>query len=308
MIQHPKIQVVSVSGGRSSGYLVYLMEQKRKQLEWQVEYVFMDTGAEHPNTYQFLKDMVSHWKIKLHCIRTKVNPKKGVGVTYQQVSLDELRPDLKPWAEMLKKYGAPTIAAPRCTSRMKTEPHDKFCDARWGRGNYNTWLGIRIDEDRRLGDYLKTQDLFKKAIIPVRPIRYLAELSSFDKAAVNKWWQEQPFDLQIPDYLGNCVFCIKKSLPKLYAAVLQEPELARAFEQLITSNAVRQLPDQTFAPGQLYREHSGLGEIIETANKLAPNSLALKDYIALQDDEPGLCEGSCEAIPAVEDFVLEHYA
>lgn len=40
------INVVSFSGGRTSAYLLWLMEQKRQAGE-DVYYVFMDTGAEH---------------------------------------------------------------------------------------------------------------------------------------------------------------------------------------------------------------------------------------------------------------------
>ncbi|MBD2815963.1 phosphoadenosine phosphosulfate reductase family protein, partial [Xenorhabdus sp. Flor] len=61
------INVVSFSGGRTSAYLVYLMEQRRKQGE-DVRYVFMDTGAEHPKTYEFIRDLVQHWKIDLVCL------------------------------------------------------------------------------------------------------------------------------------------------------------------------------------------------------------------------------------------------
>ena len=51
--------VVSFSGGRTSAYLVWLFEQKRKKENINVEYVFCDTGAEHPKTYKFIKDVVT---------------------------------------------------------------------------------------------------------------------------------------------------------------------------------------------------------------------------------------------------------
>ena len=37
-------------------------------------------------------------------------------------------------------------------------------------------------------------------------LHYLAELSDFEKADVLSWWKGQPFDLQIQEHLGNCVF------------------------------------------------------------------------------------------------------
>ena len=65
--------VVSFSGGRTSAYLAYVMEQKRRNDGWDVSYVFMDTGAEHPKTYEFVKNVVEHFGIELTCLRTRAD-------------------------------------------------------------------------------------------------------------------------------------------------------------------------------------------------------------------------------------------
>lgn len=39
---------------------------------------------------------------------------------------------------------------------------------------------------------------------------FMAEITEFEKEDVLNWWKQQPFDLQIPEHLGNCVFCIKR--------------------------------------------------------------------------------------------------
>ncbi|EJN3583877.1 phosphoadenosine phosphosulfate reductase family protein, partial [Escherichia coli] len=54
--------VVSFSGGRTSAYLILLMEQRRKAGE-NVHYIFMDTGCEHPLTYRFIREVVKFWDI-----------------------------------------------------------------------------------------------------------------------------------------------------------------------------------------------------------------------------------------------------
>ncbi|EAK8505588.1 TPA: phosphoadenosine phosphosulfate reductase family protein, partial [Neisseria gonorrhoeae] len=54
------INVVSFSGGRTSAYLLWLMEQKRRAGK-DVHYVFMDTGCEHPMTYRFVREVVKFW-------------------------------------------------------------------------------------------------------------------------------------------------------------------------------------------------------------------------------------------------------
>jgi 3'-phosphoadenosine 5'-phosphosulfate sulfotransferase (PAPS reductase)/FAD synthetase len=35
------------------------MEQRRRT-GWPVQYIFMDTGAEHPKTYEFIRNIVKH--------------------------------------------------------------------------------------------------------------------------------------------------------------------------------------------------------------------------------------------------------
>ena len=300
-----KVHVVSFSGGRTSAFLVYLLEQRRKIEGLDVRFIFMDTGGEHEATYQFIKDIVKHWGIDLVCIRAVVNPEMGIGVTYRVVSLDELKPDLQPWVDMTKKYGAPTINAPRCTSRMKQEPHDKYCDDMFGKDGYITWLGIRQDEPTRLKHFQTTIDMFNKSK-KTKEIRYLAELSNINKAGVKEWWSKQAFDLQLEEHLGNCVFCIKKATVKLIRAAQQEPEMAKAFNAMITDDSVRKLPGQKFQKGVIYRGHMSLENITKLAAVLPSEHLdeELATMSLFAEDEPTMCSESCEAIAPVEEFEL----
>lgn len=302
------IHVVSFSGGLTSAFLVHLMEQKRIHEGWNVYYVFMDTGAEHQATYDFIKEIVRRWGIDLVCIRPVIDPQLGVGVTYRVIGLDDLKPDLQPWKDMVSKYGLPTINTPRCTSRMKTEPHDKYCDERWGAGNYQTWLGIRIDEPARLKHYRKTIDMFDDKA-PKRPIRYLAELSNVQKHDVVKWWDKQEFKLNIPPHLGNCVFCIKKHEMKLVAAAQQENVMAREFHRMLTDSSVRVLPNQPFKGDVIYRGHLSMSGVLKLASQLPPESVieALADKSVFEEDEPTMCSESCEIIPSPDDFELVSY-
>ena len=196
------MNVVSFSGGRTSAYLVYLMEQRKKvDPSFQVTYIFMDTGAEHPKTYEFIKNVVKYFNINLVCLRVEINPELGKGNTYKQIPIDDIKYDLKPWEDMLRKYGTPYIGGAFCTDRMKLQPFKKYCEDNFGKGNYTTWLGIRADEPKRL--------------TPKTNIKYLAEISDFEKPDILSWWKEQEFDLGIEEHLGNCVFCIKNLSTRL---------------------------------------------------------------------------------------------
>ncbi|MFX5998631.1 hypothetical protein ABTF05_19800, partial [Acinetobacter baumannii] len=153
-----------------------------------------------------------HWKINLVCLRVVVNPQMKKGVGYKIIPLDELKQDLEPWRDMLKKYESPYYDMPFCTARMKTEPFEKYCNDVFGKNNYERWIGIRSDEPKRL-----PIEVLEKLGLPIHKdakkqkagFRYLAEISDFTKEDVFDWWEQQPFDLEITEHLGNCVFCIK---------------------------------------------------------------------------------------------------
>jgi hypothetical protein len=292
--------VVSFSGGRTSAYLVYLIEQMRKSGEWTdpVEYIFMDTGAEHPKTYEFIKKCVEHFGIELTCLHGYFEHPVGKGNSYNVIPLEDCNFNMKggPMARMMLKYGLPTVMGAWCTSRMKEETHDKYCDDKYGKGNYVTWLGIRADEPARL-KIGKRKDL-----------RYMAEITDFEKDDVLDFWAGMPFDLEIQEHLGNCVFCIKKSINKIALAARDEPILAMEWMSAI-ENATDRLnqpkekiygglfPDkyvQHVQKGVMYRNHNSMESII------AKFELHSRDEIydtirSMKRKESGGCTESCEA-------------
>lgn len=142
--------VVSFSGGRTSAYLVHLMEQKRKVDGLDVSYIFMDTGAEHQKTYEFVRNVSKHFGVEITCLRVDVNPELGKGNSYKVVSIDDICQDLQPWKDMIKKYGVPYYGGAFCTDRMKLGPFTKYCNDNFGKSGYTTLLGIRFDEPNRI--------------------------------------------------------------------------------------------------------------------------------------------------------------
>lgn len=270
------INVVSFSGGRTSAYLAYLMKERDPE----TEFIFMDTGAEHPKTYEFIRNIAKHWKIKLTCLRVIPNPEMNKPSTYETLSIDQIGPDLEPWKRMLSKYGHPYIGGAFCTDRMKTVPFIKYCDEHFGRGNYTTWLGMRIDEPKRTS--------------PKIGIRYLAEISDFEKQDVIEWWRDQPFDLEIQEHLGNCVFCIKKSLQKVALATKDEPEMATQFIQTLRDFDAK--PDKV-----MYRSNKTLQQVIALFSDTGRDELALR-MTSMRQYNSGSCSESCEAFSGQMGF------
>jgi hypothetical protein len=220
----------------------------RKSGEWTgpVEYIFMDTGAEHPKTYEFIKKCVEHFGIELTCLQGDFEQPVGVGHSYNVVDIDSLKcdPVNGPFGRMMVKYGVPKVTSAWCTSRMKEETHDKYCNDKYGKGNYITWLGIRADEPRRL------------RIGKSKLVRYMAEITDFEKLDVLRFWEKMPFNLEFgkENHLGNCVFCIKKSANILALAARDEPSLLGEWKSAIEKASDRANKEVEINTGGLFSE------------------------------------------------------
>lgn len=279
------INVVSFSGGRTSAYLTWLISRHGNG----AKFVFMDTGAEHPKTYDFVRNVAMHFKIDLVCLRVEFNPELGKASDYRVVSVDDIGPDLGPWSAMVAKYGVPYFGGAFCTDRMKLVPFKKYCDEQFGRGNYETWLGIRADEPKRLA----TKD----------GIRYLAEISDFDKQDVIDWWGKQSFDLDLDEHLGNCVFCMKKSDLKLAAAQRDEPAMYHQFLDCITSETVR-TGDKTGSAASMYRKKRSLQQVVAMFDGATGEEIKARMRGAKMMDS-GSCSESCEVFSCQLDMFSE---
>ena len=270
-------KVVSFSGGRTSAYLVWLIEKTKKAGE-KIVYIFMDTGAEHQKTYDFVRAVAKNFGVEIICLRVCITPELGKANGYKLIPIDEIGPDLKPWSGMVKKYGVPYFGGAFCTDRMKLGPFTKYCNEHFGKGNYETWLGIRADEPNRLS---------KKD-----GIRYLAEISDLDKQDVIDWWRKQDFDLGIDEWLGNCVFCMKKSDLKLAAAQRDEPASYIDFLECINSDDVR-VGEKVGRVSSMYRRKRSLEQVIATFDGSTGDEIKSR-IRGGKMVESGSCSESCE--------------
>lgn len=272
-------KVVSFSGGRTSAYLTI---KAIKMFNGDVDVVCMDTGAEHPKTYDFIKRFSKYiktmYRLDITFLRTDFSSPLGEGNSYFDVGVNGIGPDIKPFKEMVKKYGVPYIGGMFCTDRMKLVPFTKYCQEKYGRGNYEAWLGIRADEPKRLN--------------PKKGIRYLAEISDFEKSDILDYWSKMPFDLEIPEQLGNCVFCPKKSNLKLAAAQRDEPELYHEFLEMLYSDDVRH-DNKTGHWSQMYRGKKSLEQVVAMFDGSTGDEIKSRIRGAKMT-ETGSCSESCE--------------
>lgn len=318
-------KVVSFSGGRTSAYLCHLMIERFGREN--VDFIFMDTGGEHPKTYEFIRNVNDYFKLNLICLRTDFSSDLGVGNSYYEVSIDDIGPDLIPFKQMMAKYGVPYIGGMFCTDRMKLVPFTKYCKKRYGKGGYETWLGIRADEAARVlgkklyksvselgyddGEIINiyNMDLDELCNTLVQPeeddifygivgrrngeIKYLAEISDFEKQDVLNFWYYMPFDLEIDEQLGNCVFCPKKSNLKLAAAQRYEPGLYSDWLDMIYSDSVR-VDDKTGHWAKMYRGKQSLENLIAKFDGSTGEEIKAR-IRGTKSLDASSCSESCEA-------------
>jgi hypothetical protein len=330
-------QVVSFSGGRTSAYLCKVMIEKFGREN--VDFIFMDTGAEHPKTYEFIKNVNEHFNLNLTCLRGDFTLPIGKGVGYKVVDISECKPDLKPYSEMMAKYGVPYIGGMFCTDRMKLKPFKKYCDDKYGKCNYETWLGIRADEPARLvgkdlylickksgmsdddiytlyinqigtPEFCPFEGMFTSnhihysleqicemtdkriALSRKNKIHNMAEITTSDKSDVLNFWSDMPFDLGIDEWLGNCVFCPKKSDLKLAAAQRDELEMYHNFLEILEDNSVR-IDNKTGVKEQMYRGKKSLQQVVAMFDGSTGSEIKSRIRGAKMTDTNS-CSESCE--------------
>lgn len=263
-------QTVSFSGGKTSAYLSYLM---RKSADL---FLFADTGFEHPKTYDFIRKVNREFGLDCHFIRLLPRDGLGAGLTYERISDNQLG-DFTGFGRLLEKYGVPSAGAAFCTSKMKGEIMDKYRDDLFGKGNYETWRGIRADEPHRLSRKPR--------------VRYLADISNYSKQDVNDWWDKQPFNLDIPDYLGNCVLCVKKGLNRVECARRAHPEMGDMLKKRLDAARVLEgRADLGLTNQQIFRQHHSLDSIEKLFADVSTEELLNR----IRKSPPSKCEESCE--------------
>lgn len=262
----PLPAVVGTSGGRTSGYLAWHVWQATGRSS-EVLYLFQNTGFEHPATIRFLINMRDVWGLPIQALEYD-HPCDGSGpesgMTVREVSLEECSTDGRPFRTLLRAVHAyrvasgdticrtcdgvgvihgklinsqcgdccgagsrtnysplPNPAFRVCTGYMKekTSAHWRR-ETAWADSEITFIPGLRADEMRRVVKARARGDVCPLASAGVT------------KPMILEWWKSQPFDLEIPDLLGNCGGCFLKGQGKLLWIAHYHPEILEPMAKL----------------------------------------------------------------------------
>ena len=179
----------SVSGGRTSGYMASLARVLHPSDN--ILFIFANTGKEDEETLIFLDKCDKQFNLNLVWVEAAVNPLVGVGTSYKIVDFNTAARDGKPFKAVIEKYGIPNKAYPHCNRELKLAPIHKYAKDFFKGDKYKTAIGIRTDESRRVS--AKADVAHNGGIIYP-----LIELVPTDKQDVNSFWEDMPFNLNLP--------------------------------------------------------------------------------------------------------------
>lgn len=212
--------IVTVSGGETSGYMAWFLKEHMSHL-YNFVFIYANTGLEHEKTLVFVDKCDKEFKLNLIWVEAVVHHNIDKACTHKVVNFKTASRKGEPFKEVIKKYGLPNKHFFHCTRELKNNPITSFCNSVTDRDftGARRALGIRYDEQKRI----------KPRVDAWFPFNSVLAISKED---VKNWWNSQPFKLDLPEHLGNCVGCYKKSEKKLKQVAEDMPEAFNFFIEM----------------------------------------------------------------------------
>ena len=269
---------ISFSGGRTSGYMTKLILDN-----WSDRYnfivTFANTGLEHPKTLEFINKCDLYFNFKTVWLEAVVHHKSRKAPTHRIVNYKTASRKGEPFEEVIKKYGIPNTKFPGCTRDLKLNPIKSYLASLGIQENeIPTAIGIRNDEMRRVNAKASKERTLHYPLIDTWPS---------DKQDVLDWWAEQPFDLEIEEFEGNCQGCWKKSLKKHFLQIQKDPQVYK-FHQ-------RMEDEYSYAGPQNGHRYFFRGDVsTKKLFKMYRECNGLEQPVLNLENEVGSCSESCE--------------
>lgn len=206
--------VVSFSGGRTSAYM--LRRILDEGLRPDVHVLFANTGKEREETLEFVRACGEHWGVRIHWVERALD---GNRATFREVDFETASRRGEPFEALLEQRRTlPGGGLRFCTTELKVRVMASWMRAR-GYDHWDMVIGIRADEPRRVARLRAKPPEVWEHVLPLAD----AGVTVRD---IDAFWREQPFDLRLRPWEGNCDLCHLKSAAKLQRIMSERPELA----------------------------------------------------------------------------------
>tara|TARA_Y100001938_G_C7977858_1_gene372748 strand:+ start:50 stop:856 length:807 start_codon:yes stop_codon:yes gene_type:complete len=202
--------LISFSGGRTSGYMLYKILEANGNLPDRVRVAFANTGREMPETLDFVQQCSDRWGVKIDWLEYD---RKNGKVSFKKVNHNSAARNGEPFDKLINfRQTLPNIAWRYCTVDMKVKTIRRFL-LQNGWSFWHNTVGIRADESHR------AKGSPDKRCSNWYPL-YEANVAVAD---VLTFWKNHSFDLKVIKGGGNCDGCFLKSEATLAAMLKNYP-------------------------------------------------------------------------------------
>lgn len=263
--------MIAFSGGRTSAYLLWRCLQEGLDPDTYV--LFANTGKEREETLIFVQACAERWRVRVHWLEYDPQAEshsvqdvhgrpRAVAFHIREMCFDTASRCGEPFADLIqtRRY-LPNPVARFCTQELKIRVMRDFMLARGFRSWLNV-LGIRADEPRRAARAAgSAQGQRWENALP------LVE-AGITQTDVERFWTQQPFQLGLKPYEGNCDLCFLKGLAKRTQIIRERPESALWWiEQEMRTQATFRNAQPSYARllGQVALQHAQEPADVETS-------------------------------------------
>jgi 3'-phosphoadenosine 5'-phosphosulfate sulfotransferase (PAPS reductase)/FAD synthetase len=264
--------LISFSGGRTSGYMLkQIIDAHGGILPNDVYVVFANTGKEREETLRFVHECGTRWGIYIHWVEWAESPKRrkagelkldpisDAQRRFSFVGYNSASRNGEPFAKLIeRKRFLPTTTMRYCTSTLKVETLKWFMIAQ----GHETWLnviGLRGDEMHRVFRQIERNEQAKErwqSVMPMAKNGSGANGRMVREQDVLDFWKQQPFDLGLKSYEGNCDLCFLKSRGKLLKLIRDNPTSAEWWSEQEKIRSQRNRGNVSKSSGQFRRDES----------------------------------------------------
>lgn len=209
--------VISVSGGRTSGYMLHrIVEAHDGKLPDDVLPIFCNTGREMPATLDFVNKMQNRWNVPIVWLEYRHKPGKP---HFEIVSHNSASRNGEPFEALgSAKSALPNPVQRFCTIELKIRTIKRYIVETYGWAHWASCVGLRADESRRVIKALTKQRDRWHNLCPLYDAGVIQD-------HVFEFWADQDFDLELKGpWEGNCDGCFLKSRGNISRMAKDHPE------------------------------------------------------------------------------------
>lgn len=237
--------VISFSGGRTSGYMLWrILQAHGGGLPDDVRVLFANTGKEMPETLNFVQECSERWKVLITWL--EFSPDPVANKRYKVVDYKSANRTGEPFKQLVELYSLlPNPTMRYCTGKLKIIPQQSYCQQILGWDEWDSALGLRADEQRRVSKLNGgTAPQFITTFAPLATAGIVI-------SDISQFWLAQPFDLQLPNMNGktmhgNCDLCFLKPTSQIMSLIRENPNRAIWWMERESVNLHKEKPEMNF--------------------------------------------------------------